>query len=76
MRPDVPIWVDHLILKGFARDARQRFETAEELLLSLERGASRPLNAPLATPLLTRDPAAVWQMALGISVLFNLLLIY
>jgi hypothetical protein len=30
----------------------------------------------LATPLLTRDPAAVWQMALGISVLFNLLLIY
>jgi serine/threonine protein phosphatase PrpC len=76
MRPDVPIWLDHLILKAIARDARQRFETAEELLLSLERGASRPLNAPLATPLLTRDPAAVWQMALGISVLFNLLLIY
>ena len=76
MRPDVPIWLDHLILKAIARDARQRFETAEELLLSLERGVSRPLNAPLATPLLTRDPAAVWQMALGISVLFNLLLIY
>lgn len=76
MRPDVPIWLDHLILKAIARDPRQRFETAEEILLALERGASRPINAPLSTPLLTRDPAAIWQMALGISVLFNLLLIY
>ncbi len=76
MRPDVPIWLDHLILTAISRDPRQRFETAEELLLALERGASRPVNAPLSTPLLTRDPAAVWQMALGISVLFNLLLIY
>lgn len=76
IRPDVPIWLDHLILKAIARDPRQRFETAEELLLALERGASRPINAPLSTPLLTRDPAAIWQMALAISVLFNLLLIY
>jgi len=76
MRPDVPIWLDHLILKAIAREPRQRFETAEELLLGLERGASRPLNAPLSTPLLARNPVAVWQMALGISVLFNLLLIY
>lgn len=76
LRPDVPIWLDHLVLKAVARDARQRFETAEELLLALERGASRPLNAPLSTPLLGRDPVAMWKIALTVSVLFNILLVY
>ena len=74
--PEVPIWLDHVVLKAVARDKRQRFETAEELLLALERGASRPLTAPPATPLIQRDPTALWKMALGISVLVNLLLVY
>ena len=38
---EVPIWLDHIVLKAVARDKRQRFETAEELLLALERGAAR-----------------------------------
>ena len=76
LRPDVPIWLDHLVLKAVARDARQRFETAEELLLALERGASRPLSAPMATPLLARDPAAMLKIALAVSVLINVLLAY
>jgi len=76
LRPDVPIWLDHLVLKAVARDPRQRFETAEELLLALERGASRPLSAPLSTPLLARDPAAMWKIALAVSLLFNFLLAY
>ncbi len=75
-RPEVPIWLDHVVLKAVARDKRQRFETAEELLLALERGASRPLTAPPATPLMRRDPTALWKLALGISLLFNLLLVY
>jgi hypothetical protein len=54
---------------------RERFETAEELLLALERGASRPVNAPAATPLIRRDPLALYKLALGVSVLFNVLLI-
>jgi serine/threonine protein phosphatase PrpC len=74
--PQVPIWLDHVLLKAVARDARQRFETAEEFLLALERGASRPLNAPHASPLMARDPSAAWKLALGISALFNLLLVY
>jgi len=74
--PEVPIWLDHVVLKAVARDKRQRFETAEEMLLALERGASRPLTAPQATPLIQRDPTALWKIALGISVLFNALLIY
>jgi serine/threonine protein phosphatase PrpC len=75
IRPDVPIWLDHLLHKAVAREAAQRFETAEEMLLALERGASRPLRAPGATPLIKRDPAAVLKLALGLSLLLNALLI-
>ncbi|GAB3498907.1 bifunctional protein-serine/threonine kinase/phosphatase [Curvibacter fontanus] len=74
--PEVPIWLDHVVLKAVARDKRQRFETAEEFLLALERGASRPLTAPPASPLLQRDPAFVWKLLFGVSALFNVLLVY
>lgn len=76
INPEVPIWLDHIVLKAVARDKRRRFETAEELLLALERGASRPLTAPQATPLIQRDPTAIWKIALLVSGLFNLLLVY
>ncbi|WP_310388883.1 protein kinase domain-containing protein [Roseateles sp.] len=74
--PQVPIWLDHVLLKAVARDARLRFETAEELQLALERGASRPLPAPGSTPLARRNPIVLWQIALGVSLLFNALLIF
>ncbi|MBA3773128.1 MAG: bifunctional protein-serine/threonine kinase/phosphatase [Ramlibacter sp.] len=74
--PEVPIWLDHVALKAVARDKRQRFETAEEMLLALERGGSRPITAPSATPLIQRDPTALWKIALGVSLLFNALLVY
>lgn len=76
INPEVPIWLDHVLLKCVARDKRQRFETAEELLLALERGASRPLTAPPPTPLIQRDPLVLWKVALVVSVLFNALLVY
>jgi serine/threonine protein kinase/serine/threonine protein phosphatase PrpC len=76
LNPEVPIWLDHIVLKAVARDRRQRFETAEELLLALERGASRPLNPLPATPLTQRDPVALWKIGLGFSLLLNFLLIY
>ena len=47
-----------------------------ELLLALERGASRPLSAPGPQPLMQRDATALWKIALAVSVLVNLLLIY
>jgi serine/threonine protein phosphatase PrpC len=75
LRPDVPIWLDHVVLKAVAREPDQRFETAEELVLALERGASRPLGARQATPLLARDPAAMWKIGLAVSLAFNALLI-
>lgn len=73
--PQVPIWLDHVVLKAVAREKRLRFETAEEFLLALERGASRPLTAPPASALIHRDPTILWKIALFISVLFNLLLV-
>jgi serine/threonine protein phosphatase PrpC len=74
--PEVPIWLNHVALKAVALDQRQRFETAEEFLLALERGASRPLTAPQSTPLMQRDPAFVWKLATVTLGLVNLLLVY
>ncbi len=76
INPQVPIWLDHIALKAVARDQRQRFETAEEMLLALERGASRPITAPQASTLLQRDPTAKWKLGLAVSALFNVLLVY
>jgi serine/threonine protein kinase len=76
INPEVPIWLDHVLLKAVARDKRRRFETAEELLLALERGASRPLTAPQGTPLIERDPVMLWKLLLAVSVVVNVLLIY
>lgn len=75
LNPEVPIWLDHVVLKALAHEAAQRFETAEEFLLALERGAGRPLPAPPATPLLHRDPSLVWKAGLAVSLLFNALLV-
>ncbi len=75
MQPEVPMWLDHVVLKAVARDEKQRFETAEEFLLALERGASRPITAPRPTPLLHRDPALLWKLSLAVSLLFNALLV-
>lgn len=74
--PEVPIWLDHVVLKAVARDKRQRFETAEEFSLAIERGASRSLSALPATPLIQRDPVALWKIALALSMLLNGLLVY
>ena len=74
-QPEVPMWLDHVVLKAVARDQKARFETAEEFLLALERGASRPITAPRPTPLLQRDPALLWKLGLAVSLLFNALLV-
>lgn len=75
LNPAVPIWLDRLVAKAIHRDAAQRFETAEELLLALERGAARGRlsSNPPARP--SRDPLLMWQIGLGVSVLLNVLLI-
>ena len=74
-RPDIPGWLENVLLKAVAKDPAQRFETAEEFLLALERGASRPVNRPPVTPLALRNPLLTWRIIAGVSLLVNLLLL-
>lgn len=75
-RPDIPRWLDLLILKAVARDKKLRFETAEEFRLALERGEHRPVLPLPRTPLAAREPLWLWRSLAIASVVVNLLLLY
>ncbi|WDY56460.1 bifunctional protein-serine/threonine kinase/phosphatase [Pseudomonas sp. PSKL.D1] len=73
-RPDVPEWLQHNLQQAVATDPTQRFETAEQWLLLLERGDRQEVNNR-PRPLLEREPVKVWRtLALG-ALLLNLLLL-
>ena len=74
-RPEVPAWVENMLLKAVAKDPAQRFETAEEFLLALERGASRPLAPPTRQPLIERNPLLLWKIVAAVSLAANLVLL-
>ena len=75
-RPDIPDWLESILLKAVARAPKDRFETAEEFLLALERGAQRPLRVARRTPLLQRDPRLALKLLAGGSLALNLLLLF
>ncbi len=75
-RPDIPAWLDNIITKAVARDAKNRFETAEEMLLALEHGELKPILAPTRTPLIARARLVKWQWIAIFSIIINILLIY
>jgi serine/threonine protein phosphatase PrpC len=75
-RPDLPQWLENVLVKAVARDPANRFETAEELLLALERGATRPLATAGPAPLAARYPGLLWQSVAIVSLVLNLLLLY
>ncbi|QSI76033.1 bifunctional protein-serine/threonine kinase/phosphatase [Niveibacterium microcysteis] len=74
-RPDTPEWLESILLKACARDPAQRFETAEECLLALERGAHRPLQVPRRRPLAQRDPQLALKLLAAASLLANVVLL-
>ena len=74
-RPDIPRWLENVLLRAVARDRKQRFETAEEMLLALERGEIQPVSAPPPLPLIQR-PTALWQAIALVSIVLNVLLLY
>ncbi|WP_300454649.1 bifunctional protein-serine/threonine kinase/phosphatase [Accumulibacter sp.] len=74
-RPDIPGWLENVLLKAVARLPARRFETADEFLLALERGANRPLGRPPATPLAMRNPLLTWRVIAALSLVLNLLLL-
>lgn len=75
-RPDLPLWLENVLLKSVARDPADRFETAEEFLLALERGASNPAAQYSPAPLAKRDPVSLWRTIAVISLVLNLLMLY
>lgn len=74
-RPEIPGWLENILLKAVAREAKDRFETAEEFVLALERGANRPIAAPSRQPLAQRNPLQFWKGVAAISVALNLILL-
>ena len=75
-RPDIPYWLENIVLKAVARDVKLRFETAEEMLHALEVGELKPLLAPARTPLIARAKLVKWQWIAIFSFVLNILLIY
>lgn len=75
-RPDTPEWMESVLLKACAREAKDRFETAEEFLLALERGAHRPLATRRRAPLVERNPRLALKLLAGGSLVLNLILLF
>ena len=71
-RPEIPGWLENILLKAVAKEAKDRFETAEEFLLALERGARRPVSAPRRQALIERNPVLFWKVIAAVSLLVNL----
>lgn len=74
-RPDLPEWLQRSLEKAVSVDPAQRFETAEQWLLLLERGDRQEL-AMRPRPLLEREPLTVWRTLALLSMLLNLVLLY
>jgi serine/threonine protein phosphatase PrpC len=74
-RPEIPSWLENIILKAVAHDIDQRFETSEEMLHALEYGELRPI-AIQKTPLIARARLVKWQWFTIFSLILNILLIY
>ena len=73
-RPDLPQWLDEMLKRAVAADPKQRYETAEEWLLTLEQGERVPNNVA-KLPLLEREPLKVWRALALVSMLLNLALL-
>lgn len=75
-RPDIPQWLENIVLKAVQQTADLRFETAEEMLLALEHGELKPIQPPARTPLIARSGLMKWQWIALLSLLMNFFLIY
>jgi serine/threonine protein phosphatase PrpC len=74
-RPDLPAWLDEQLLCAVSADPAQRYETAEQWLLALERGERQSLTLR-PRPLLEREPLKVWRTLALLSLLGNLALLF
>ena len=75
-RPDIPQWLENGLLKALARDKNNRIETAEELLVMLERGEFQTILPPRRSPLVQRQSLLLWQSLTTVLAIICLLLLY
>lgn len=75
-RPDIPQWLEAVLLKAVARDVKDRFETAEEFLLALEQAANKPLRMPRKMPLVQRHPYFFLKVLTLASLTLNIFLLW
>ncbi|HEY1058708.1 MAG TPA: bifunctional protein-serine/threonine kinase/phosphatase [Limnobacter sp.] len=76
-RPDTPAWLERAILKACSVAPEDRFETADEFLIALQRAdhATLPL-LPVRQPLIRRNPVRLWQWISFLLLLSNLALLF
>lgn len=75
-RPDIPQWLESILLKSVAKNPSRRFETAEEWVISLNK-AEHAITVPYRkAPLAESNPMLLWQMGMVISLLVNVLLLF
>ncbi len=65
-RPELPGWLDNLLLRCVAMDPAARFGDAIELLRALESGAAVPRTSLRPLPLIERNPVRFWQVIAGL----------
>ncbi|KPA99341.1 bifunctional protein-serine/threonine kinase/phosphatase, partial [Pseudomonas asplenii] len=73
-RPDLPEWLAHSLNRAIAVAPSERYETAEQWLLELEKGERNVLGVR-PRPLLEREPLKVWRTVALLSLLVNLALL-
>lgn len=61
LRPDMPGWLEALILRTVAIDPAARFGDVQEVISALEGGAARAVRPMQRRPLIERDPVRFWQ---------------
>lgn len=75
-RRDIPLWLEQLLLKAVAREADTRLETADELLLLLDKGELDPVRVRVRSPLAQRQTAGFWAGLALLSLAVNAVLLY
>jgi serine/threonine protein phosphatase PrpC len=63
LRPDMPGWLEALILRTVSIDPAARFGDVQEVISALEGGAARAVRPMQRRPLIERDPVRFWQGA-------------
>ena len=67
LRPDLPAWLDQVLLRLIAVRREDRFDDAMECLFALEHGELHAAPAPPRwRPLIERDPLRFWQIVAAV----------